>query len=107
MKKTLLVFELKEFLIFKFIGLDDPGIIGLVPMEDGSVRCLTCGKSVSTMRSARRHYHLVHSTNKEDRQLCCQICHKTFAVESYLDDHMRRTHKITKSMMKNRVMPQE
>merc|ERR1719362_2016761 len=100
MKKTLLVFELKEFLIFKFIGLDDPGIIGLVPMEDGSVRCLTCGKSVSTMRSARRHYHLVHSTNKQDSQ----ICHKTFAVESYLDDHMRRTHKITKSMMKNRVL---
>ena len=107
MKKTLLVFELKEFLIFKFIGLDDPGIIGLVPTEDGSVRCLTCGKTVSSMRSARRHYHLVHSTNKEDRQLCCQICHKTFAVESYLDDHMRRTHKITKSMLKNRVMPQE
>ena len=76
-------------------------------MEDGMVRCLTCGKSLASMRSARRHYHLVHSTNKEDRQLCCQICHKTFAVESYLDDHMRRTHKITKSMMKNRVMPQE
>ena len=39
------------------------GIIGLVPTSDG-VRCLSCGKTLSTMSSAKRHYTLVHATNK-------------------------------------------
>ena len=80
-------------------------IVGLVPFEDGTVKCLTCGKTVSSMRSARRHYTLVHATDRSDRRYKCQICHVDFAVESYRDDHMRVRHGITKSMMKNRVMP--
>ena len=59
------------------------------------------------MRSARRHFTLVHATDSEDRKFQCDVCHKTFAVESYKDDHMRHIHKISKSMMKSRVMPKE
>jgi uncharacterized protein with PIN domain len=94
----------KEIPIFKFVGFDDPGLVGLVPMEDGMVRCLTCGKSLASMPSARRHYSLVHANNKDDR-ISCQMCHRTFAAESYVDDHMRRVHGISKKMLKNRVLP--
>ena len=94
----------KEIPIFKFVGFDDPGLVGLVPMEDGMVRCLTCGKSLASMPSARRHYNLVHANNKDDR-ISCQMCHRTFAAESYVDDHMRRVHGISKKMLKNRVLP--
>jgi len=46
------------------------GIIGLVPTSDG-VRCLSCGKTLSTMSSAKRHYTLVHATNKEMTENTC------------------------------------
>ena len=87
-----------------FIGHDSGEIVGLVPMADGSVQCLTCGKTLSSMPSAKRHYNLVHEKNPENR-VSCPICSRTFAAESYVDDHMRRSHGITKKMLKNRVMP--
>jgi len=80
------------------------GNVGLIPVAEG-VRCLTCGKTLSSMQSAKRHYTLVHATNKEDRKFSCDVCHQRFAVESYKDDHMRHQHGISKSMMKKRVMP--
>ena len=86
-----------------FIGHESGEIVGLVPMADGSVQCLTCGKTLSSMPSAKRHYSLVHEKNME--RVSCQICPRTFAAESYVDDHMRRSHGITKKMLKNRVMP--
>ena len=49
----------------------------------------------SSIPSAKRHMERVS----------CQICPRTFAAESYVDDHMRRSHGITKKMLKNRVMP--
>jgi len=84
-------------------GHESGEIVGLVPMSDGSVQCLTCGKTLSSMPSAKRHYNLVHEKNME--RVSCQICPRTFAAESYVDDHMRRSHGITKKMLKNRVMP--
>ena len=78
--------------------------MGLAPVENG-VLCLTCGKTLSTMQSAKRHHTLVHATNKEDRKFMCQICHQTFAVQSYKDDHMRHQHGISKAMLKQRVIP--
>ena len=84
---------------------NDPNL-GLVPVENG-VKCLTCGKIVQTMKSARRHFALVHSTNKEDRKFICEICGQSFAVEGYKYDHIRHSHGITKAMLKNREMPIE
>lgn len=92
-----------------FLGFEneeqEEGIVGLVPMSDGSVQCLTCGKSLSTMGSAKRHYQLVHVIDKSDKRFKCEICHKAFSVESYKTDHIRVKHGISKAMMKNRVMP--
>ena len=81
-------------------------LVGLVPVENG-VKCLTCGKIVQSMRSARRHFSLVHSTNREDRKFVCDVCGQAFAVEGYKFDHMRHMHGITKGMLKNRVIPKE
>ena len=82
------------------------GIVGLVPLANGTVQCLTCGKTLATIQSAKRHYKLVHATDMSDKRYQCEICHSTFAVESYKNDHMRVIHGITQTMLKNRVMPE-
>lgn len=68
-------------------------------MADGMVQCSTCGKTLSTMQSARRHYHLIHAKDTID-MATCPICQKQFSGKSYADDHMRKTHKISKKMWK-------
>ena len=73
--------------------------VGLIPMADGMVQCSTCGKTLSTMQSARRHYNLIHAKDTID-MVKCPICQKPFAGTSYVDDHMRKTHKISKKLWK-------
>jgi len=73
--------------------------VGLIPMADGMVQCSTCGKTLSTMQSARRHYNLIHAKDTID-MATCPICQKQFSGKSYVDDHMRKTHKISKKMWK-------
>ena len=73
--------------------------IGLIPLVDGTVQCSTCGKTLSTMQSARRHYSLIHAKDTID-MVKCPICQKPFAGTSYVDDHMRKTHKISKKLWK-------
>lgn len=73
--------------------------VGLIPMADGMVQCSTCGKTLSTMQSARRHYNLIHAKDTID-MATCPICQKQFSGTSYVDDHMRKTHKISKKMWK-------
>ena len=68
-------------------------------MADGMVQCSTCGKTLSTMQSARRHYNLIHAKDTID-MATCPICQKQFSGKSYVDDHMRKTHKISKKMWK-------
>ena len=75
-------------------------------MANGVVQCVTCGKNLSSMRSGRRHYSLIHATKSENDRIMCQICHVTFAAESYLADHMRRKHGDYKSM-KNKSLKQD
>jgi len=76
-------------------------IMGLVPMADGVVKCLTCGKGLSTMGTAKRHYRLVHGD--KSKRMPCPICQRTFAAQSYVTDHMRKVHGITTSMMENKI----
>lgn len=54
-------------LLFLLDALPDP-LVGLVPYDDGSVRCLTCGKILSSMNSGRRHFMLVHESSNSDRK---------------------------------------
>ena len=80
--------------------------VGLVQLKNG-VKCLTCGRILSKMNSARRHFRIMHATDKEDRKFQCDFCPKTFTVECYKNDHMRASHGISQTMMKNRVIPKE
>ena len=48
---------------------------------------------------------MINATNKNDRKFKCPVCHQMFAVEMYMENHMRQMHGITKAMMKNRVIP--
>ena len=57
------------------------------------------------MRSAKRHYNIVHATDKNDKKFKCPVCYRGFAVESYKVDHMRHIHGISKQMLKNKIMP--
>ena len=83
---------------------EDNDLIGLVPVPEG-VKCLTCGKILSNLQNARRHYKIIHATDKNDKKFKCPICHRGFAVESYKVDHMRCMHGITKTMLQNKIMP--
>jgi hypothetical protein len=51
------------------------------------------------MYMAKRHYQEVHCVVNADAYKC-QLCGAQFNNGRYRDDHLRRTHKITKRMLK-------
>ena len=86
------------------LDFQEDGLIGLVHVPEG-VKCLSCGKVVASMRSAKRHYQIMHATDRNDRNFKCPVCAQDFAVASYLSDHMRKVHRISQTMLKTKVMP--
>ena len=71
-------------------------------MPDGRVTCLICGKELATVQSGTRHYALKHQDNQPAN---CQICKKEFKNKLYRDDHYRKTHKLSATVMKNTIKP--
>ena len=64
--------------------------------------CKFCQKQFNLRKVLNDHVTMVHT---DFVPYGCEICNQSFAVESYKDDHMRHQHGITKSMLKQRVIP--
>jgi hypothetical protein len=79
--------------------------LGLAPMTDGRVTCLRCGKILSEMGIARRHFLNIHETNKAEKNIKCKLCEKKFAVMEYMRTHMARFHSISAKMFKANIVP--
>ena len=76
--------------------------LGLAKLPDGKVACLKCGKTLSSIFNAKRHYATSHQPNKAAKcKFCGKICKNTLAREA----HMRRIHGVTPAMMKNVIKP--
>ena len=68
--------------------------------EDGTVQCLKCHRTLSSLNIARNHYKEIHMTEKTDRKFACPLCEKGFAVRRYMADHLRTQHGVTQTMIK-------
>lgn len=63
---------------------------GVASKRDGGGCCLTCGKTYSLLRNAKRHYQEVHlSTNQVFK---CKFCGKVFNRKRYRDEHLSKKH---------------
>jgi hypothetical protein len=81
-----------------FSGFDECLVkLEVAQFDDGRGRCLVCAKTFCTMYMAKRHYLEVHCIDA----VKCQLCGAQFNNGRYRDDHLRRTHKITKRMLKD------
>ena len=77
----------------------------LVQLSDGKVACLKCGKHLSSIHSAKRHFISVHQQNEQAQ---CRVCQKTFKNIQTRDSHSRQAHGVTNSMLKNAIrMPSQ
>ena len=81
---------------------EEDSAAGLAQLPDGSVTCLKCGKTLSTISNANRHYRIHHLPNQPSR---CPICKLVFKNKMYKGDHMRNVHKLSASAMKNTFKP--
>ena len=79
--------------------------LGLVNLEDGTAMCLRCNKSFSSPAQAKIHFKEVHATDKNDRRFPCAICHKSFAVKRYLNNHIRSQHGLTSKLLHQSYVP--
>ena len=80
----------------------EDGAAGLAKLSNGRVQCLQCGKELASLRSGNRHFALAHQVNTPAQ---CQICKQSFKNQLYRDDHYRKTHKLSATVMKNTVKP--
>ena len=64
--------------------------------DDGRACCLICGKMLSNVINAKRHYRLMHMMDPSQRNFKCDLCQATFPVKEYLNNHKRSTHRIYK-----------
>ena len=74
--------------------------LGLVNLDDGTAMCLKCNRSFTSAAQAKIHYKEIHCTDRNDKKFACAICHKSFAVKRYLNNHMRAQHGLTQFLMK-------
>ena len=75
---------------------------GLARTEDGRVTCLKCFQSFSSMSNGERHYKSKHM---ELAKVRCKFCPRIYKTIHSLNEHLRRTHGLSKKMLKNRVIP--
>ena len=57
-------------------------------------QCLVCGKILSNVYNAIRHYELNHTFSTASARSSCPICSKVFKRETAMKDHMRKVHKV-------------
>ena len=61
-------------------------------------QCLTCGKILSNVYNALRHYELNHVTVDPHDAMTprseCSVCGKGFVRDQALKDHLRKVHRI-------------
>jgi uncharacterized Zn-finger protein len=55
-------------------------------------QCLQCGKLLSSLANARRHFKMVHAP--EFTANPCPECGKIFPRQEAVKDHLRKAHKI-------------
>ena len=79
--------------------------LGLVNLDDGSAMCLKCNRKFTSAAQAKIHFKEIHCTDRNDKKFACAICHKSFAVKRYLNNHMRAQHGLTQSLMKRNYVP--
>jgi len=82
-------------------GAEDGKATGLVQTPNGVI-CLKCGKVLSCLSSANRHYNLTHQINQPAN---CFICSKRFKNKLSRDDHYRKMHNLTPSAVNNPIVP--
>lgn len=59
-----------------------------IKLAANSYQCVRCLKCFPRMRTAVKHYELVHGKNEEQ----CQVCHKYFRDLTHLQRHKKRFH---------------
>ena len=72
----------------------------LVPMPDGKVACLQCGKRLSNLNNGRRHFASAHQLNQPAK---CNVCQHIFKNSQTRDSHLRQKHGLSPAMIKNAV----
>ena len=72
----------------------------LVPMPDGKVACLQCGKRLSNLNNGRRHFASAHQLNQPAK---CNVCNHIFKNSQTRDSHLRQKHGLSPAMIKNAV----
>ena len=80
---------------------EDPG---LMELNDGSFSCGLCFKAFPRRRygHAKRHYQNVHMAKiNQGKPFSCKApgCDKKFRTETYMKDHMRKSHDISAKMI--------
>ena len=81
-------------------AFEDEG--GLAALPDGRVTCLVCGKTLSQLANAKRHYKSAHQPNQPAR---CRVCKKLCKNKQARDMHLRRAHDLTPKLMRNIIPP--
>lgn len=80
-----------------FLGIDHPGESGLVELVDaGRVLCLKCNRKFCNFRVGKRHFATAHQVNEP---AMCKICSKTYKNRISRNEHMKRVHGITETMI--------
>jgi len=78
--------------------------LGIAPVPNTKYwQCLQCFKQIAPRYSALRHYRNVHQTPEK---VICKFCNKTLANKDSYVAHLYNTHKLTKAILDNRVIPQ-
>jgi KRAB domain-containing zinc finger protein len=64
----------------------------LKPVEDGCIECLNCNKILSSKKSARQHYKILHL----NKRFTCSVCSQGFAGEYWMKKHIKVAHMLSK-----------
>ena len=78
------------------------GFDGVIRLSGGRGQCLRCGKISSTYGNANKHYKFMHGPR---RRIKCPLCGQVAVNEAYFERHLRESHKIKRSQLKEAVIP--
>ena len=84
---------------------DDPQVLGLCDLDDGSSLCLRCNKKFRSPTHAKIHYKEIHCVDRSQKSFICPVCQKGFPIKRYMANHMRIMHGLSQKMIQNTYIP--
>ena len=75
------------------------GITGISKVGNDYI-CLVCGHLSKTLSNAKGHYKFKHLPQTPAE---CEVCHKVFKNTRSRNEHRGRVHKISNSMLANKI----